>query len=173
MKTIYECPQSKGVKWSTIICFIVVFAVLIYEIYLFTETGHSVEAVVITSILLLVVFSSFLVFPLYIISDDEGIGIKTLLRTKRIAFQDIDHIERLEKNDWFFGIRKGAVRIFGVGGVFGFIGLYRLKGVGNFWSYITDEKKAFMIYRKNGLPIAISISEPDEFLPYYLKGGSK
>ena len=126
MKTIYECPQSKGVKWSTIICFIVVFAVLIYEIYLFTETGHSVEAVVITSILLLVVFSSFLVFPLYIISDEEALGIKTLLRTKRIPFQDIDHIERLEKNDWFFGIRKGAVRIFGVGGVFGFIGLYRL-----------------------------------------------
>ena len=173
MKTIYECPQSKGVKWSTIICFIVVFAVLIYEIYLFTETGHSVEAVVITSILLLVVFSSFLVFPLYIISDEEGLGIKTLLWTKRIPFQDIDHIERLEKNDWFFGIRKGAVRIFGVGGVFGFIGLYRLKGIGNFWSYITDEKKAFMIYRKKGLPIAISVSEPDEFLPYYLKGGSK
>lgn len=173
MKTIYECPQSKGVKWSTIICFIVVFAVLIYEIYLFTETGHSVEAVVITSILLLVVFSSFLVFPLYIISDDEGIGIKTLLRTKRIAFQDIDHIERLEKNDWFFGIRKGAVRIFGVGGVFGFIGLFRLKGIGNFWSYVTDEKKAFIIYRKNGLPIAFSISEPEEFLPYYLKGGSQ
>ena len=173
MKTIYECPQSKGVKWSTIICFIVVFAVLIYEIYLFTETGHSVEAVVITSILLLVVFSSFLVFPLYIISDDEGIGLKTLLRTKRIAFQDIDHIERLEKNDWFFGFRKGAVRILGVGGVFGFIGLYRLKGIGNFWSYVTDEKKAFMIYRKNGLPIAISVSKPDDFLPYYLKGGSK
>jgi hypothetical protein len=173
MKTIYECPQSKVVKWSTIICFIVVFAVLIYEIYLFTEMGHSVEAVVITSILLLVVFSSFLIFPLYIISDEEGLGIKTLLWTKRIPFQDIDHIERLEKNDWFFGIRKGAVRIFGVGGVFGFIGLYRLKGIGNFWSYVTDEKKAFMIYRKNGLPIAISVSKPDDFLPYYLKGGSK
>ena len=173
MKTIYECPRSKGVKWSTIICFIFVLAVLIYEIYLFTEMGHSVEAVVITSILLLVVLSSFLVFPLYIISDEEGLGIKTLLWTKRIPFQDIDHIERLEKNDWFFGIRKGAVRIFGVGGVFGFIGLYRLKGIGNFWSYVTDEKKAFMIYRKKGLPIAISVSEPDAFLPYYLKGGSK
>lgn len=173
MKTIYECPQSKGVKWSTIICFIVVLAVLICEIYLFTEMGHSVEAVAITSILLLVVFSSFLVFPLYIISDDEGIGIKTLLRTKCIAFHDIDHIERLQRNDWFFGFGKGAVRIFGVGGVFGFIGLFRLKEVGNFWSYVTDEKKAFIIYRKNGLPIAISVSEPDEFLPFYLKGSSK
>ena len=173
MKTIYECPQSKGVKWSTIICFIVVLAVLLCEIYLFTEMGHSVEAIVVTSVVLLVVFSSFLVFPLYIISDDEGIGIKTLLRTKRIPFQDIDHIERLEGGNWFFSIRKGAVRIFGVGGVFGFIGLFRLKEVGNFWSYVTDEKKAFIIYRKNGLPIAISVSEPDEFLPFYLKGGSK
>ena len=173
MKTIYECPQSKGVKWSTIICFIVVLAVLLCEIYLITEMGHSVEAIVVTSVVLLVVFSSFLVFPLYIISDDEGIGVKTLLRTKRIPFQDIDHIERMERCDWFFGFRKGAVRIFGVGGVFGFIGLYRLKGIGNFWSYVTDEKKAFMIYRKKGRPVAISVSEPDEFLPYYLKGGSK
>jgi hypothetical protein len=173
MKTIYECPQSKAVKWSTIICFIVVLAALLCEIYLFTEMGHSIEAVIITSVLLLVVFSSFLVFPLYIISDDEGIGIKTLLRTKHIAFQDIDHIKRMEKNDWFFGIRKGAFRIFGVGGVFGFIGLFRLKGIGNFWSYVTDERKAFIIYRKKGLPVAISVSEPDEFLPFYLKGGSK
>ena len=173
MKTIYECPQSKGVKWSTIICFIFVLAVLIYEIYLFTEMGHSIEAIVITSVLLLVVLSSFLVFPLYIISDEEGLGIKTLLWTKRIPFQDIDHIERLEGGERFFGFSKGAFRIFGVGGVFGFIGLFRLKEVGNFWSYVTDEKKAFIIYRKNGLPIAISVSEPDEFLPFYLKGGSK
>ena len=38
---------------------------------------------------------------------------------------------------------------------------------------ITDEKKSFMIYRKDGLPIARSVSDPEEFLPYYLKGGSK
>ena len=135
--------------------------------------GRSIETIIITSVVLFVVFSSFLVFPIYIISDEEGLGIKTLLWTKRIPFQDIDHIERLEGGNWFFSIRKGAVRIFGVGGVFGFIGLFRLKEVGNFWSYVTDEKKAFIIYRKNGLPIAISVSEPDEFLPFYLKGGSK
>lgn len=135
--------------------------------------GHSVEAIVVTSVVLLVVFTSFLVFPLYIISDDDGIGIKTLLRTKRIAFQEIDHIERMEDGARFFGFKKGGIRIFGVGGVFGFIGLFRLKEVGYFWSYVTDEKKAFIIYRKNGLPIAVSVSEPDDFLPFYLKGSSK
>lgn len=172
MKTIYECPQSKGVKWSTVLCFIVVLVVLVFEIYYFAEMGHSIEAVIITSILLAALFSSFMVFPLYIISDDEGIGIRTLIRTIRIPFQNIDCIERLHGGERLFGI-KGVIRIFGVGGVFGFIGLFRMKGIGNFWSYITDERKVFVIYRANGLPIAISVSEPDEFLPYYLKGGAK
>lgn len=172
MKTIYECSQSKGVKWSTILCFIFILLVLLFEIYFFTQKGHSIEAIIITSILLMVSFSSFLVFPMYIISDDEGIGIRTLIRTFRIPFQNIDHIERMEGGEQLFGI-KNAIRIFGVCGVFGFIGLFRMKGIGNFWSYITNEKKAFIIYRTNGLPIAISVNNPDEFLPYFLKGDSK
>lgn len=172
MKTIYECPQSKSVRVSTILAFLFILIVLILEIFYFTDMGRSMESIILTSVLLLVAFSSFLVFPLYIISDDESIGIKTLIRTIRIPFQEIDHIERLDRGERLFGI-KDAIRIFGVGGVFGFIGLFRMKGIGTFHSYITDEKKAFLIYRKNGLPIAISVSEPDEFLPYYLKGGSK
>lgn len=172
MKIIYECPQSKGVRWSTGLCFILIFLVFLAEIYFFTEMGRSIEAIIITSMLLIVSFSSFLVFPLYIITDDEGIGIRTLIRTIRIPFQSIDHIERVEGGERLFGI-KDVIRIFGVGGVFGFIGLFRMKGVGNFWSYITDEKKSFIIYRTNGLPVAISVSEPDEFLPYYLKGNKR
>ena len=172
MKTIYECPQSKGVRVSTALALVFVLVALILEIYFFTELGRSLEAVILTSVLLLVAFSSFLVFPLYIISDDEGIGIRTLIRTRRISFQEIERIERLDSGERLFGI-KDAVRLFGVGGVFGFIGWFRMKGIGTFRSYITDEKKAFLIFRKNGLPIAISVSEPDEFLPYYLKGGTK
>lgn len=172
MKTIYECPQSKGVRVSTALALVFVLVALILEIYFFTEMGRSLEAVILTSVLLLVAFSSFLVFPLYIISDDEGIGIRTLIRTRRISFQEIERIERLDSGERLFGI-KDAVRLFGIGGVFGFIGWFRMKGVGTFRSYITDEKKAFLIYRKNGLPIAISVSEPDEFLPYYLKGGTR
>ena len=66
-----------------------------------------------------------------------------------------------------------TIRLFGVGGVFGYIGWFRTKGVGTFLSYVTDAKKAFLIYRTKGLPVAISVSEPDEFMPYYMKGGKK
>ena len=38
-------------------------------------------------------------------------------------------------------------------------------------AYVTDSAKSFIIYRKSGKPVAISVSEPDEFMPYYLKGG--
>ena len=66
-----------------------------------------------------------------------------------------------------------TIRLFGVGGVFGYIGWFRTNGVGTFLSYVTDAKKAFLIHRTKGLPVAISVSEPDEFMPYYMKGGQK
>ena len=70
MKTIYECPQSKGIRVSTILAFLFVLIVLILGIYFLTEMGQIVEAIILTSVVLGVAFSSFLVFPLYIISDE-------------------------------------------------------------------------------------------------------
>ena len=144
MKTIYECSQSTGVKWITVIFFLVMILAILVSIY-------------------------FLVFPMYVIAEDEGIGIRTLLRTKRISYEDIDRIERVDE---LFGTTK-TIRLLGMGGVFGYIGLFRTKGVGTFRSYVTDDKKAFVIYRTKGMPIAISVNEPDEFMPYYMKGGTK
>ena len=72
MKTIYESPQSKSVRVSTILAFLFILVALILEIFYFTDMGRSMEAIILTSVLLLVAFSSFLVFPLYIISDDES-----------------------------------------------------------------------------------------------------
>ena len=66
-----------------------------------------------------------------------------------------------------------TIRLLGVGGVFGYIGWFRTNGIGTFRSYVTDTKKVFLIYRVKGMPIAISVSEPDEFMPYYMKGGRK
>ena len=50
-------------------------------------------------------------------AEDEGIGIRTLLRTKRISYEDIDRIERVDE---LFGATK-TIRLFGMGGVFGYI----------------------------------------------------
>ena len=193
MKTIYECSQSTGIKWLTTIFFIIIFASILVEIYCFSKGSVDVAtAIIVTAILLVASLSCFFVFPMYIIVDDEGIGIRTLLHTKWISYESIDYIERFDDQNRLF-VNKGKVgkvtlgtsfqmglfsagntiRLFGVGGVFGYIGWFRTKGVGTFLSYVTDAKKAFLIHRTKGLPVAISVSEPDEFMPYYMKGGQK
>ena len=192
MKTIYECSQSKGIKWFTLFFFLIVSLAILVEIYYVSKGINVTGAIIVTAILLAASFSCFFIFPMYIIADDEGIGIRTLFRTKRISYENIDHIERFDDQHQLF-VNKGKVgkvtlgpsfqlglfsagntiRLFGVGGVFGYIGWFRTKGVGTFLSYVTDAKKAFLIHRTKGLPVAISVSEPDEFMPYYMKGGQK
>ena len=172
MKTIYECSQSKMVKWITAIFIMAMIFGVLTEIYYVSKGMDVTGAIIVSAILLLVTFSCFLVFPLYIIASDDGIGIHTLLRTKRISYENIDHIERIDEQTPLFGVTK-TIRLCGIGGVFGFIGWFRTKGIGTFLSYVTDSKKVFLIYRTKGLPIAISVNDPDEFMPYYLKGGTK
>jgi hypothetical protein len=96
MKTIYECSQSKGIKWFTLIFFVIVSLAILVELYYVSKGVNVTHAIIVTAILMVASFSCFLVFPMYIISDDEGIGIRTLARTIRIPFEKIDHIERFD-----------------------------------------------------------------------------
>ena len=192
MKTIYECSQSKGIKWVTVFFFLIVVFSILALVYAVSKGMSPMLAILFVAILLVISFSCFLVCPMYIITDDEGIGIRTPIRTIKIPYENIDHIERFGEQRQLF-IFKGQIgkvtlgtsfriglfsagntmRQFGIGGVFGYIGWFSTKDIGTFLSFVTDTKKVFLIYRINGEPIAISVSEPDEFLPYYLKGGSK
>ena len=192
MKTIYECSQSKMVKWITAIFILAMVLGVLTEIYYVSRGMDVTVAIIVSAVLLAVAFSCFFVFPLYIISDDEGIGVRTLARTIWIPFENIDHIERMDDKhplfinngkigkatlgfsyQWGMFSAGNTIRLFGIGGVFGYIGWFRTKGIGTFLSYVTDEKNAFLIYRIKGKPVAISVTEPDEFMPFYLKGGEK
>ena len=172
MKTIYECSQSKGIKWITIIFFLITFFSILLVINNVSKGDGVMEAILVTTILLTASFACVLAFPMYVIVEDDGIGIRTMLYTIRIPYEDIDHIERVDEENSLFCVTK-TIRLLGIGGVFGYIGLFSTKDVGMFRSYVTDSKKAFLVYRTNGMPIALSVSEPDEFMPYYLKGGAK
>ncbi|MBQ2441608.1 MAG: hypothetical protein II502_05385 [Paludibacteraceae bacterium] len=170
MKTMYECSHSKAVKWMTVVFVAVTIAAIATEVWYVSMGVNHVSAIVIIIVLLLALLSCFFLYPQYIIADDEGIGIHTLLSTRRIPYSDIDRIERAPEN---FMSNTNTLRLFGIGGVLGFIGFFKTKGIGTYRSFVTDKTKAFLIYRTKGLPVAISVSEPDEFMPYYLKGRTK
>ena len=172
MKTIYECLQSKSVKWiSAIFYSVVILSVFVLMYQLSRGSLNLIIAWVIMALILIPSILSFFIFPMYVVADDEGVGVRTRARTKLIPYENIDRIVRVDEQPLFS--RLSTIRLFGSGGVFGYIGWFRSKGIGTFLSYATDEKNVFLIYRKKGTPVAISVNNPDEFLPYYLKGGEK
>ena len=172
MKTIYECLQSKSVKWVSAIFYTIVILSVFVMMYLVARgICNLIIGWVIMALILIPSILSFFIFPVYIVADDEGVGVRTLARTKQIPYENIDRIVRVDEQPLFSPI--STIRLFGSGGVFGYIGWFRSKGIGTFLSYATDEKNVFLIYRKKGKPVAISVNDPDEFMPYYLKGGEK
>lgn len=170
MKTIYECSHSKAMKRLTVVGILIIIAAIVYEIWCVQQGMDLWIGITVTLILLATLLSVFMIHPQYIIADDEGIGIHTLVRTRRIPYSDIERIERADDR---FMRWDNTVRLFGVGGMLGNIGWFRSSETGTYQAYVTDRTKAFIIYRKSGKPIAISVSEPDEFMPYYLKGGNQ
>ncbi len=170
MKTIYECSHSKAMKRLSIAGILIITGAIVYEIWCVQQGMDLWIGITVTLILLAALVSVFMLHPQYIIADDEGIGIHTLVRTRKIPYSDIERIERAGEN---FMRWDNTIRLFGIGGMFGNIGWFRSSETGTYQAYVTDRTKAFIIYRKSGKPIAISVSEPDEFMPYYLKGGNQ
>ena len=174
MKTIYECSRSKAMNYLTIAGFVIIIACIAYTLYM-TINQHmpTWEGVLVIIILVGALFAPFLTYPQYIIVTDEGIGIHSLSRTRYIPYSNIDTIERLDKLCLPGGpIRLNFIRLFGISGMLGYIGWFRNSQLGTFRAYITDSDKVFLIRLKQGKPIAISVSEPDNFMPFYLKGGN-
>lgn len=169
MKTIYECSRSKAMNYLTIAGFVIIITCIAYTLYLTINQYMPIwEGVLVILILVGGLFAPFLTYPQYIIVTDEGIGIHTLARTRLIPYSNIETIERLDKSC----IQGGTIRLFGIGGMLGNIGWFRNSQLGTFRAYITDSDKVFLIRLKQGKPIAISVSEPDDFMPFYLKGGN-
>lgn len=169
MKTIYECSRSKAMNYLTIASFIIIIASIVYVLLMMIYLHMPIwEGVLVIIILVGALFAPFLTYPQYIIVTDEGIGIHTLARTRFIPYSNIETIERLDKSC----IQGGTIRLFGIGGMLGNIGWFRNSQLGTFRAYITDSNKVFLIRLKQGKPIAISVSEPDDFMPFYLKGGN-
>lgn len=169
MKTIYECSRSKAMNYLTIAGFVIIIACIVYVLFMMIYQHMPIwEGVLVILILVGALFAPFLTYPQYIIVTDEGIGIHTLARTRFIPYFNIETIERLDKSC----IQGGTIRLFGIGGILGNIGWFRNSQLGTFRAYITDSDKVFLIRLKQGKPIAISVSEPDDFMPFYLKGGN-
>ena len=170
MKTIYECSQRKSVNWG----YLAVWSFAVFSTMYLISRGIfnlTMALLLLMALILTPSIMAFFLFPLYIVADDEGVGIRTLARTKHIPYANIDRIIRVNEQHLFS--RFSTIRVFGTRSAVGYLGWIHLKGIGTIRSFVIDEKNVFFIIRNQGIPIAISVNDPDGFLPYYLKGGTK
>ena len=97
---------------------------------------------------------SYLYSPqMYEIRDRQFI-IRRPIGPKRINLTDITEIKKIRKEEM-----AGTIRIFGVGGLFGYIGKFHNSRFGNMTYYLTQRKNMILLKTKNGKKIIIS---PDD-----------
>ena len=60
-------------------------------------------------------------------------------------------------------VTMGSIRLWGIGGLFASVGLFRNNILGKYWAYVTDESRSLMI-RVKGKTIVVTPDDPSEMI---------
>src|SRR5699024_9080016 len=72
-------------------------------------------------------------------------------------------LSKLTKVEYNPDATRGSIRIFGIGGVFGFIGYFRNSILGSYHAYAADRKNT-VVLDFSGTEVVITPEEPEEFV---------
>jgi hypothetical protein len=137
----------------------VFFAVVIYiQAIQVQEVGYAAP-IIFSSIFIIIYLISFLYRPVAYTINRDSVTIKRLLGSKNIALTDITYVKAIERKQL-----RWAVRIFGVGGLFGYWGTFTNSLFGRMTWYATNLNNAVMIETKKGKRIVISPNDVDAFI---------
>jgi len=148
-----------NVKWgtsvkliTTIVCAILVATVyyLITSLYLFFDWSILIALCIVPLIFLYFLLES----PKFLELNKTGIIVHRWKGKLTINYEQISKIEPY-KPDYT------DIRLIGSGGVFGFIGKFSSSTIGNYQSYVGDNKQAFLIETKEGKKYVLSCGNRD------------
>jgi len=97
----------------------------------------------------------------YVMEEGE-LTILRPFKAKNYPLSDIQSVSEVEKKNL-----KGSIRTFGVGGLFGYFGLFRNNTYGNMVWYATRRDRFVVIERSNGKTIVITPDDPAAFVAAY------
>jgi hypothetical protein len=146
MKTTFRAPWDiKLIAMTTIL--IVFFGFLLYY------SPGIIASVIIWSVLF--TSAAFGVYG-YSITQNE-------LKVLRLGWASSIPLSSVEKIEEQPDLMLGSIRIFGIGGLFGYIGLFRNSMLGRYRAYATHTDKTVLIQTKQGEKIIVTPDRPDEF----------
>lgn len=123
-------------------------------VYTFKET---VGFWFVFGILVMLLLLGLLFGPVQIVSDNDYITVKSILRKRRIPVCDIESVE-------LFQPTMGAIRLCASGGYFGYWGLFREGDVGRYEAYYGKASDCFLIKMKNGSKYVLGCQNPSEMV---------
>ena len=154
----YKTSLDNLAKVVTIVTTILFAAIIVGQLSLIKDEGKSVP--IFTTILLsLIYFGTFSFRPIcYKLTDDKLI-IHRPLSDIKIDRIEIKSVERLDEAKLFW-----TLRIFGVGGFFGYWGKFSNTKIGSMTWYATRRNNAVLITTIYNKKIVLTPNEPERFV---------
>ena len=150
------------VKKMTIAIWILLIAESTLFVYLFSIENpmtslNIVLTVFIPTISIIILIIPYLYTPKGFRLTSQSFQIERLHNTITIPY---DQISSIQKGKWSWK----AARLGGSGGLYGYLGLYHLFGIGRVWMYVTNRHKMLLLETKRGNKYAISLKNPEELV---------
>ena len=136
----FTCPWSLGVTLITAII-IIILAASTYFIW----TDDFPSSMLWLKYTLIVVFIATIIgglgyMPIRLTIGNDKIILHRLFGTINIPIKDIVEIKAIQKSETAF-----SIRIFGSGGLFGYLGKFKNKKLGNYTMYATNVNELILI----------------------------
>lgn len=129
----YPCHWSAGI---TVLTSIVVIALIISGCYIWT--GEIPSFMIWLKYALIIVFIATIIgtlafMPIRLTVRSDKITLHRLIGAIHIPFKDIKEVKAISKSE-----TSGSIRLFGSGGLFGYLGKFRNRRLGNYTMYATN-----------------------------------
>ena len=109
---------------------------------------------VVALVILLATLSCMAWKPCGVSKDGNDIVVHLRIKDIVIPAEEIDSIAPYPAN-------TRIIRLYGIGTRSEKVGLFENEQIGEFDCYVTDFKKAYVIYRNNNRPIVVSVDNPE------------
>jgi len=160
----YKASLDTFTKIITTACFVLFVVVGQKSVgALIVANGDPVKILIHSGTMLLlaaVLIGSWLYAPQSYTVDSQDLIINRPIGKIRISFRDIKQVRRLANSE-----TKGTIRIFGVGGLFGYFGRFYTPGIGRISFYATQRKNNIRIVSTQDMTDRYFKDRADKLVP--------
>jgi hypothetical protein len=140
----YKASIDKLAKWITCIMFLIFISIGIKSCLLLlnetSSTNENFSHLLLFLFFFLILFFCWLYAPIHYIIDTKYLVIHRKVKDISINLNEISLVKLLSEKEI-----KGGIRIFGVGGVFGYFGLFQFPKIGTCSAFATQRKNMILI----------------------------